>query len=116
MSKKISPFVNPAVVYEQLFKNDGHIFEGRNQGRSISETPTEIDSYCLECFVRFGIIDRYPIPLSGNGDLPPLDVKYAKMKSKNYGTRAERETREMNERDFNEGILDRNPATEDTHW
>jgi len=31
-------------------------------------------------------------------------------------TRAEREIREMNERDFNEGILDRNPATEDGHW
>jgi hypothetical protein len=97
MSKKIPPFVN----YEQLFKNDGHIFEGRNQGRSISEPPTEPDP-CLECIENFGL--SYPVP---NSDLPPLDRKYVKMKGgvRNLPPRVARETKEINERIYEEELF-----------
>lgn len=99
MSKKIQPFVNPTVFYEQFFKNNGHMFDGRNQGKSISQLP-EPDQ-CLECLEKFGL--SYPIPSS---DLPPLDRKYIKMKGgvSNLPSRVAKETKEMDDRIY-EGEL-----------
>jgi hypothetical protein len=100
MSKKIPPFVNPTVFYEQLFQNNGHMFDGRNQGKSISQLP-EPDQ-CLECLENFSL--SYPVPSS---DLPPLDRKYIKMKGgvSNLIPRVAKETKEMNERIYEEELF-----------
>lgn len=101
MSKKIPPFVNPTVLYEQLFKNDGHMFDGRNLGMSILGQLPEPDP-CLECIENLGL--NYPVPSS---DLPPLDRKYVKMKGGvcNLPSRAVRETKEMDDRIYEEELF-----------
>jgi len=100
MSKKIPPFVNPTIFYEQLFQNNGHMFEGRNQGKSISQLP-EPDP-CLECIEKFGL--NYPVPSS---DLPLLDRKYVKMKGgvSYLPPRATKEIKEMDERILEEELF-----------
>ena len=100
MSKKIPPFVNSTVFYEQLFKNDGHMFDGRNSGKDLSQLP-ESDP-CLECIEKFGL--NYPFP---SNDLPPFDGDYIKMKggARNLSPRAEREIKEMNERIYTEEVF-----------
>ncbi len=101
MSKKIPPFVNPTVFYEQFFKNNGYMFDGRNQGKPAPEQLLEPDP-CSECLENFGL--SYPVPSS---DLPPLDRKYIKMKGgvRNLSPRAEREIKEMNDRIYEEELF-----------
>lgn len=101
MSKKTQPFVNPQALYEQLFNNNGHMFDGRNpQGKSLDNLP-ESDP-CSDCLEKFGL--NYPF---SNNDLPPFDRKYVKMKggARFLSPRVEREIKEMNERIYSEELF-----------
>jgi len=97
--------------YEQIFEKFGNIFNrNKTEPKTIQEQPV---TYIQESRL---------IPI--NGDSPKLDQRYVNMKRKNSGVspskallpRAEREIKEMNERNYAEDLLIENPDNEQNHW
>ena len=108
-SNKVS--LRDLTSYEQIFKIFGNIFDrNKTESKTTQEQPAiYVQRSCL-------------IPV--NSDLLDFDSKYVDMKKKNSGfslpkallPRAEREIKEMNQRNYTEDILVENPDNEQNHW